>query len=167
MAGQLHRADLRPLLRDDLMLDIEAFQQRYESRHVISTIRVVGVDARDALELAFPVLDREQRGHDGLALVVGAAEEVARIWQLFIHAILGRAVPVDREGLRLLGHRPEREAYSSRHDTLHAVDVFLLQKLLVTLDRVLGTGLLLDHEFDLAAGDTARSIELLDGPFGG
>ena len=61
-------------------------------------------------ELALPVLDGEQRGHHRLALVVGAAEEIARVGDLLVDAILGGAVPVDRERPRLLHHRAQRQA---------------------------------------------------------
>ena len=117
--------------------------------------------------LPFQCLMAQQRGHDRLALVVGAAEQVARIGDLLVDAVLRGAVPVDRERARLLHHRAERQPDAGRDDALHAVDLLLLHQLAEALDRVLGRGLLLDHELDLAAGDAALGVEALDRPLRG
>ena len=106
-------------------------------------------------ELAFPVLDREQRGHHGLAFVVGRTEEILRIGDFLVDAVLRSAVPIDGKCACFLDHRPERKADAGRNDALHAVDFFLLHELAEALDRVLGRGLVLDHQFDLAAADAA------------
>src|SRR5262249_57518098 len=103
-------------------------------------------------ELALPVLDRKQRGHDRLAFVVGAAEEVARVGNLLVDAVLGSAVPVDREGSGFLHHRSEREARAGRDDALHAVHLLLLDELAKALDRVFGRRFLLHHKLVLTPG---------------
>ena len=140
MAGQVHRADLRPLLGDDLVVDVEALEERDERRHVVAAVRIVRIDAGDGDELALPVLDRQQRGHDRLALVVGRAEQILRIGDLLVDAVLRRAVPVDRQRARLLDHGAEREPDAGRDDALDAVDLLLLHQLAEALDRVLGRG---------------------------
>ena len=68
---------------------------------------------------------------------------------------------------RLLHHRTERQTDAGRHDALHAIDFFLLHKLLEALDGVLWARLFLDHQLDLAASDAALCVEPLDSPFGG
>ena len=167
MAGQIHGPDLRPLLSDDLMIDVEAFEHCNKCRHVVAAIGIVWIDPGHGRELALPILDRKQRGHDRLALVIGAAEQVSRIGKLLVDAVLGRAVPVDGEGSGFLHHRPEREAGAGRDDALHAVYLLLLHQLAEALDRVLGRRFLLDHELDLAAGNAAAGVEALDCPLGG
>ena len=47
---QVERADLRPLLGDDLELDAELLQQRLEGGDVVAAVRIVGVDAGDRLK---------------------------------------------------------------------------------------------------------------------
>src|SRR5581483_7019760 len=119
------------------------------------------------LELALPMLDGEQRRHHRLALVVGAPEEVSRVGQLLVDAVLSGAIPKNGEGACLLHHRTKRQARACRHDAQHAIDLFLLHQLLEALDGVLGARLLLDHQFDPAPGDAARGVELLHRPLGG
>src|SRR5262249_24598272 len=125
---------------------------------------IVRVDPRHGRELALPVLDRKQRGHDRLAFVVGAAEQVPRVGNLLVDAVLGGAVPVDGEGSSLLHYRPQRAARSGRPAALHAVNLLLLDELAEALDRVLGRGFLLDHDLDVTAGNAATSVEALDRP---
>ena len=62
---------------------------------------------------------------------------------------------------------PERQPNAGRDDALHAIDLLLLHQLLEALDGVLGVGLLVDDELDLAAGDAAGGVEALDRPLGG
>ena len=167
VAGEVHGADLGPLLGDDLVLDIEPLEHRDERRHVVAAVGIVRIDAGNGDELAFPVLDGEQRGHDRLALVVGRAEQIARIGDLFVDAILRGAVPIDRERARFFDHRSERKADAGRNDALHAVDFFLLHELAEALDRVLRRGFFLNHQLDLAAADAAFGVVALDRPLRG
>ncbi len=167
MAGQVHGTDLRPLLGDDLVLDVEPLEHRDEGRHVVAAIGIVGIDSGDGDELAFPVFDGEQRGHDRLALVVSRAEQIAWIGDFFVHAVLRRAVPIDRERARFLHHRTECEADARRDDALHAVDLFLLHQLAEALDGVLRRGLVLDHQLDLAPADATLRIVAFDRPLRG
>jgi hypothetical protein len=102
----------------------------------------------------------------GLALVVGAAEEIPGIRQLLVDSILGSAVPEDREGTGLLDHRTEGQTDACRHNAHHAVHPFLLNELLEALNRVLRRRLLFDHELDLAAPDPSAPVEAIHGPFG-
>ncbi len=167
MAGQVHGADLGPLLGDHLVVDVEAFEQRHERRHVVAAVRIVRVDAGDGDELALPVLDRKQRGHDRLALVVGRAKQEMRVGDLLVDPVLGGAVPIDGERARLLDHRAEREADAGGDDAHGAVDLLLLHQLAEALDRILGRGLFLDYQLDLAAGDAAVAVEAFGRPLGG
>ena len=50
---------------------------------------------------------------------------------------------------------------------VHAIDLVLLHQLAEALDGVLGRGFLLDHQFDLAAGDAALGVVALDRPLRG
>ena len=159
---QVERSDFRPLLGDDLDVDAELLQQRLERGHVVAAVRVVGVDAGDRRELALPVLDRQQRPHHRLALVVGAAEDVARIRHRLLDAVLRGAVPEDQQRLHLLGDRAHRQAHAGGHDALHAVDLVLQHELAQALDRVLRIGFFLDDQLDLAAGDAAGGVDALD-----
>ena len=62
---------------------------------------------------------------------------------------------------------PSARPDAGRDDALHAVDLVLLHQLAEALDRVLGRGLFLDHQLDLAAGDAAGGVEALDRPLRG
>ena len=149
------------------MVDTEALQDGDEGRHVVTAVGIVRVDAGDGGKLALPVLDRKQRGHHRLAFVVGRAEEIARIRDRLVDAVLGGAVPVKREGARLLDHRPERQPDAGRDDALHAVDLLLLHELAEALDRVLGRGFVLDHQLNLATADAALRVVTFDRPLRG
>src|SRR5207244_338786 len=87
--------------------------------------------------------------------------------ELLVDPVLRGAVPIDRQRARLLHDRSKRQSDAGRDDALHAVDLLLLHQLAEALDRVLGRGLLLDHELDLASGDAALDIEALDRPLRG
>src|SRR5262249_57565721 len=110
------------------------------------------------------MLDRQQRGHHRLALVIGAAKEVLGIRQFFVDAVLSCAVPVNGERAHLLRHGPEWQSYTSRDDALHAIDLVLLHQFLEALDGILGVGLFLNHQLKLAPADTPTPIELLHPP---
>ena len=56
MAGQIHGPDLRPLLGDDLVLDVEAFEHCNECRHVVAAIGIVRIDPGHGRELALQYL---------------------------------------------------------------------------------------------------------------
>ena len=137
VAGQVHGADLGPLLGDDLVLNIEPLEHRDEGRHVVAPIGIVRIDSGDDDEFAFPIFDGEQRGHDRLTLVIRRAEQIARIENFLVHAVLRRAVPVDCERARFLHHRAERKPDAGGDDALHAIDFLLLHELAETLNRVL------------------------------
>ena len=89
-----------------------------------------------------------------------------RIRQLFVDAVLGRAVPEDGEHARFFDHWTEGEPDAGRDDALHVIDVFLLHELGEALDRVLGRGFLVVNGFDLAAGNAAGGVPLFQRPFG-
>ena len=149
------------------MLDVETFEHGDERRHVVAAVGIVRVDARDLGELAFPMLDREQRGHHGLAFVVGRTEEIFRIRNCLVDAILRGPVPINGECACFLDHRPERKTHAGRNDALHAVDLLLLHELAEPLDRVLGRRLVLDDQFDLAAADSVLGVVLFNRPLRG
>jgi hypothetical protein len=65
-------------------------------------------------------------------------------------------------GLHLLGDRAHGEGDARGDDALHAIDLVLEHELPQALDGVLGVGLLLDDQLDLAAGDAARGVDALD-----
>ena len=167
MAGQVHGADFRPLLGHHLMLNVEPLEHGAERRHVIAAIGIVGVDACNLGELAFPVLDCEQRSHHGLAFVVGRTEEIFRIGNCFVDTVLRSSVPIDGKCACFLDDRPQCKADAGRNDTLHAVDFFLLHELAEPLDRVFGRQLVLDYQFDLAAADPVFGVIFFNRPLRG
>ena len=71
MRGQIHRADLGPLLGDELGLNTEARKDLLERFPIVAAVGIIRVDAGNALELALEVLDRQQRSHHRLAFVIG------------------------------------------------------------------------------------------------
>src|SRR6516225_10591226 len=105
------------------MVDSKALEDGDERRHVVAAIGIVRVDTSDVDELAFPVLDREQRGHYCLAFIIGRTEEIARIRDRLVYTVLGSAIPVKREGARLLDHWSECQPDAGRNDALYAVDL--------------------------------------------
>src|SRR5262249_18032787 len=144
----------------------EAVEDRDERRHVVAAVGIVRIDPGHGGELALPVLDREQRGHHRLALVVGAAEEVTRVGDLLVDAVLGRAIPINRQRAGFLHLRPERQPDAGRDDALYAVHLLLLHELAEAFDRILGRAFLLDDELDFTAGDAAGGVEPFSRPLG-
>ncbi len=163
MRCQIHRADLRPLLGDELRLDAEARQDLLERFPIVAAVGIVGIDAGNALELALEVLDRQQRAHHGFAFIVGGTENIFRIRHHLLDAVLGGAVPHHDQRLLFLGDGRDAEADAGRDQAVNGVDLLLQDQPPQPFDGVLGIGLFLDHQFELAAGDAAFLVH----PFGG
>ena len=167
MRGQVHGADLRPLLGDVFGLDAVARQDLPERFPIVAAVGIVRVDAGDALELALEVLDRQQRAHHGFAFIVGGAEHIFRIRHHLLDAVLGGAVPHHGQRLLFLRHRRDAEADAGRDQALNDVDLLLQDQAPQPLDRILGIGLFLDHQLELAPGDAALLVHPLGGPLHG
>ena len=80
-------------LGDDFKFDPEALEDRLEGCPVIAAVAVIWIDPSDGGELAFEVFDGEERRHHRFALVVIRLKAELCVGQLFVDAILRRAVP--------------------------------------------------------------------------
>ena len=108
----------------------------------------------------------EDAGHDGLDLVVHAAEGPLRGGHRLLDALLRRAVPGKPWRAHVLGHRAERERHPRGDAAQHHLDLLLENQLPVALDRVLRIGLLLHDELHWPAEDAARLVHALGPPLG-
>ena len=164
MRGQVHGADLRPLLGDELRLDAVARQNLLEGFPIVAAVGIVGIDPGHPLELALEILDRQQRAHHRFAFIVGGAENVFRIRHHLLDAVLGGAVPHHGQRLLLLGDRCHAETDAGRDQAVDGIDLLLQDQASKPFDRILRVGLFLDHQLELAPGDAALLVHPLGGP---